>query len=145
MAWRDAKASRVRLLLFMASIILGIAAVVSIQLFSINLKDNIQLQSKALMGADYIIDSRKQPTERAQAIIDSLKPDASEVNFVSMIAFPKSGGTKLVKVRALKGDFPFMARSIPNLPQQQVLIKIQVELWLMRLYYFSLTLNLEIL
>ena len=107
MAWRDAKASRVRLLLFMASIILGIAAVVSIQLFSINLKDNIQLQSKALMGADYIIDSRKQPTERAQAIIDSLKPDASEVNFVSMIAFPKSGGTKLVKVRALKGDFPF--------------------------------------
>jgi putative ABC transport system permease protein len=107
MAWRDAKASRVRLLLFMASIILGIAAVVSIQLFSTNLKDNIELQSKALMGADYIIDSRKQPTERAQAIIDSLKPDASEVNFVSMIAFPKSGGTKLVKVRALKGDFPF--------------------------------------
>jgi len=107
MAWRDAKASRVRLILFMASIILGIAAVVSIQLFSTNLKDNIQLQSKALMGADYIIDSRKQPTERAQAIIDSLKPDAFEVNFVSMIAFPKSGGTKLVKVRALKGGFPF--------------------------------------
>ncbi|AGC78606.1 putative ABC transport system permease protein [Nonlabens dokdonensis] len=107
MAWRDAKASKVRLLLFMASIILGIAAVVSIQLFSTNLKDNIQLQSKALMGADYIIDSKQKPTERAQAIIDSLKPDASEVNFVSMIAFPKNGGTKLVKVRALKGDFPF--------------------------------------
>tara|TARA_R110002033_G_scaffold72897_1_gene124130 strand:+ start:75337 stop:77883 length:2547 start_codon:yes stop_codon:yes gene_type:complete len=107
MAWRDAKASRVRLLLFMASIILGIAAVVSIQLFSTNLKDNIQRQSKALMGADYIIDSRQVPTERAQAIIDSLQPDASEVNFVSMIAFPKNGGTKLVKVRALKGDFPF--------------------------------------
>ncbi len=107
MAWRDAKASRVRLLLFMASIILGIAAVVSIQLFSTNLKDNIQRQSKALMGADYIIDSRQEPTLRAQAIIDSLKPDAQEVNFVSMIAFPKNGGTKLVKVRGLQGDFPF--------------------------------------
>ncbi|MFB0905287.1 MAG: ABC transporter permease [Nonlabens sp.] len=107
MSWRDAKASRVRLLLFMASIILGIAAVVSIQLFSTNLKENIQLQSKALMGADFIIDSRQLPTERAQAIIDSLHPDASEVNFVSMIAFPKGAGTKLVKVRALKGDFPF--------------------------------------
>lgn len=91
----------------MASIILGIAAVVSIQLFSSNLKDNIKLQSKALMGADYIIDSRQLPTARAQAIIDSLQPDASEVNFVSMVAFPKNGGTKLVKVRALKGDFPF--------------------------------------
>ncbi len=107
MASRDAKASKVRLLLFMASIILGIAAVVSIQLFSTNLKDNIQRQSKTLMGADFIIDSRQEPTERAQAIIDSLKPDASEVNFVSMIAFPKNGGTKLVQVRGLKGDFPF--------------------------------------
>ena len=107
MAWRDAKASRVRLLLFMAPIILGIAAVVSIQLFSINLKDNIQRQSKSLMGADYIIDSRQVPTERAQAIIDSLQPDASEVNFVSMIAFPKNGGTKLVRVRGLDGAFPF--------------------------------------
>jgi len=107
MAWRDAKASRVRLFLFMASIILGIAAVVSIQLFSANLKDNIQRQSKSLMGADFIIDSRQVPTERAQAIIDSLQPDASEVNFVSMIAFPKNGGTKLVKVRGLVGAFPF--------------------------------------
>ncbi len=107
MAWRDAKASRVRLLLFMASIILGIAAVVSIQLFSTNLKDNIQRQSKSLMGADYIIDARQQPTDRAQTIIDSLKPDALEVNFVSMIAFPKNGGTKLVKVRGIDGDFPF--------------------------------------
>ena len=53
MAWRDAKASRIRLLLFMASIILGIAAVVSIQLFGTNLEDNIQVQSKALMGADF--------------------------------------------------------------------------------------------
>jgi putative ABC transport system permease protein len=107
MAWRDAKASRVRLLLFMASIILGIAAVVSIQLFSKNLENNIQLQSKVLMGADFIIDSQQIPTDRAQAIIDSLEPDASEVNFVSMIAFPKNGGTKLANVRGLEGGFPF--------------------------------------
>lgn len=107
MAWRDAKASKVRLLLFMASIVLGIAAVVSIQLFSTNLKDNIQRQSKTMMGADFIIDSRQIPTERAKAIIDSLQADAYEVNFVSMVAFPKNGGTKLVKVRGLEGNFPF--------------------------------------
>ncbi|WP_289061829.1 FtsX-like permease family protein [uncultured Zobellia sp.] len=107
MAWRDAKASKVRLLLFMASIILGIAAVVSIQLFSTNLRDNIQRQSKALMGADFKIDSKQIPTERAQAIIDSLRPGAYEVNFVSMVVFPKNGGTKLVKVQGLDGNFPF--------------------------------------
>ena len=107
MAYRDAKASRVRLLLFIASIVLGIAAVVAIQLLSDNLKSNIQLQSKSLMGADYIIDARQEPTERAQAIIDSLQPDAKEVNFVSMVVFPKNGGTKLVRVRGIEGAFPF--------------------------------------
>lgn len=107
MAWRDGKASISRLILFMASIILGIAAVVSIQLFSENLKDNIKNQSKALMGADFIIDSRKLPSKKVLAIIDSLNAGASEVNFVSMAAFPKSDGTKLVKVRAIEGNFPF--------------------------------------
>ena len=107
MAWRDAKASKVRLLLFMASIILGVAALVSIQLFRDNLTSNIQTQSKSLMGADYIIDSRQEPSEKAQFLIDSLNPDASEVNFVSMIAFPKNGSSKLVRVRGIQGDFPF--------------------------------------
>jgi len=107
MAWRDGKASSSRLFLFMASIILGIAAVVSIQLFSENLKQNIQGQSKTLMGADFIIDSRQLPNEKVQSIIDSLGADASEVNFSSMAAFPKNGETKLVRVRGIEGAFPF--------------------------------------
>lgn len=110
MAWRDAKASKVRLMLFMASIILGIAAVVSIQLFSSNLKDNIQRKSKVLMGADFTIGSRQVLTKRAQTIIDSLKPDAHEVNFLSMISFPKNGSTKLVQIRGLEGSFPFYGK-----------------------------------
>ncbi|MBQ4819313.1 FtsX-like permease family protein [Aquimarina sp. MMG016] len=107
MAWRDGRASISRLLLFMASIILGIAAVVSIQLFSENLKENIQRQSKSLLGADYLIDSRQLPNEKVQAIIDSLGPDAYEVNFPSMAAFPKNGAAKLVQVRGMEGGFPF--------------------------------------
>ncbi|MCC1485500.1 ABC transporter permease [Winogradskyella immobilis] len=108
MAWRDGKASATRLLLFMASIILGIAAVVSIQSFSENLKENIGQQSKALMGADFIIDSRQLPNERVQGIIDSLGgSDASEVNFASMAAFPKNDDSKLVRVRGIEGQFPF--------------------------------------
>lgn len=113
MAWRDGKASSGRLLLFMASIILGIAAVVSIQLFSDNLKENIQRQSKSLMGADFLIDSNDLPTERTQAIIDSLGgADASEVTFSSMAAFPKNGSAKLVRVRGIEGGFPFYGELI---------------------------------
>ncbi len=107
MAWRDGRASISRLLLFMASIILGIAAVVSIQLFSENVKQNIERQSKVLMGADFIIDSRQLPNEKVQAIIDSLGADAYEVNFPSMAAFPKNGAAKLVQVRGMEGAFPF--------------------------------------
>src|SRR5690606_7052574 len=80
MAWRDGKASARKLSLFMASIVLGIAAVVSIQSFGENLKDNLALQSKALMGADYKIDADKEPNERVLAIIDSLGgADAREI------------------------------------------------------------------
>jgi putative ABC transport system permease protein len=106
MAWRDAKASGKRLMLFMASIILGIAAVVSIQSFSKNLEDNIGLQSKALMGADYLIDTPQIPTEIVQHIIDSLGPVGKEVSFASMAAFPSSGNNKLVEVRGIGGSYP---------------------------------------
>ncbi|MET6989875.1 ABC transporter permease [Sediminicola arcticus] len=108
MAWRDGRTSGSKLVLFMASIILGIAAVVSIQSFGENLKDNIQLQSKALMGADYIIDSGKPPNERVMQIMDSLGgANAREINFASMAAFPKTDAAKLVQVRGIEGGFPF--------------------------------------
>lgn len=92
----------------MASIILGIGAVVSIQSFSDNLQSNIELQSKSLMGADYIIDSRHEVNEKVQKIIDSLGgADAREINFASMGLFPKNGGTKLIQVKGIEGNFPF--------------------------------------
>ncbi len=107
MAWRDGKASAKKLGLFVASIVLGIAAVVSIQSFGENLKDNIQLQSKALMGADYRIDSNNPPNERVMQIMDSLGgPAAREISFTSMAAFPATGAAKLVQVRGIEGNFP---------------------------------------
>lgn len=108
MAWRDGKSSLKKLMLFMVSIILGIAAVVSIQSFSINLKNNIALQSKSLMGSDFKIDSDKTPNENVIAIIDSLGgANAREINFMSMVAFSNHEGTKLVRVRGIEGGFPF--------------------------------------
>lgn len=108
MAWRDGKASWKKLMLFMASIVLGIAAVVSIQSFSDNLKRNITLQSKSLMGCDFKFDSNKAPNETVTAIMDSLGGfDAREINFASMAAFPGHEGTKFVEIRGIEGDFPF--------------------------------------
>lgn len=108
MAWRDGKASSRKLTLFMASIVLGIAAVVSIQSFGENLKENISLQSKSLMGADFRIDTNNPPNERVLELMDSLGgADAREISFTSMAAFPKTDVAKLVQVRGIEGGFPF--------------------------------------
>lgn len=108
MAWRDGKSSGNKLILFIASIVLGISAVVSIQSFGVTLKDNISSESKALMGADFKIDSDDPPNERVLQIMDSLGgPKASEIKFASMAAFPQNKATKLMQVRGIKGGFPF--------------------------------------
>ncbi|NJW52491.1 FtsX-like permease family protein [Salinimicrobium sp. CDJ15-91] len=118
MAWRDGKASSRKLVLFMASIILGIAAVVSIQSFGVNLKENIALQSKAMMGADFKIDMEDPPEPEILEIMDSLGgAQAKEIGFVSMAAFPGNQGTKLVRVRGIAGSFPFYGDLETDPPQ----------------------------
>lgn len=118
MAWRDGKASSRKLVLFMASIILGIAAVVSIQSFGENLKENIALQSKAMMGADFKIDMDDTPSEEVLEIVDSLGGARSrEISFASMAAFPGKQGTKLVQVRGIEGEFPFYGELETDPPQ----------------------------
>ena len=52
MAWRDAKASKGRLFLFMLAIVLGISAVVSIQLF---VKKESAFQATALPSMFFFI------------------------------------------------------------------------------------------
>ncbi|MEO2052929.1 MAG: FtsX-like permease family protein [Allomuricauda sp.] len=108
MAWRDGKASYGKLLLFVFSITLGVAAVVSVQSFSRLLKENIAQQSKELLGADFLIESDKPVNEKVQGIIDSLGgADAREINFLSMASFPGNEGTKLLEVRGVETGFPF--------------------------------------
>ncbi len=121
-AWRDGKSSVKKLTLFMASIVLGIAAVVSIQSFGENLKTNIAKESKALMGADFKIDSDNPPNEKVIQIMDSLGGyQAREISFASMAAFPQSQSSKLMKVRGIEGGFPFYGKfeTIPKNASQE--------------------------
>jgi putative ABC transport system permease protein len=106
MAWRDWRASRKKLYLIIASIVLGISAVVAIQSFGANLVQKIKEDSKSLMGADYIVNSRQSPTPKVIQIVDSLGYKAREINFASMAFFPANGGSKLMKISAYEGVFP---------------------------------------
>ncbi len=108
MAARDSRNHRRRLLLFMSSIALGIAALVAISSLGKNLEDAIDEQAKSLLGADLLIRGRQPFAPETEALFDSLGGEQSrEVGFSSMVYFPKSNGTRLARIRALAGDFPF--------------------------------------
>lgn len=108
MAWRDSRKNRGRLLLFMSSIMLGIAALVAIQSFGDNLRTQIEGEAKALLGADIEIESRQPLPENVTRLIDSLDLITSkEINFASMVQFLPDSGTRLVNVRAVEATYPF--------------------------------------
>jgi putative ABC transport system permease protein len=108
MAWRDSRRNRSRLLLFVSSIILGIAAMVAIYSLGDNMRQEIDSQAASLLGADLEIRSNKEVSPGIRKMADSLADRRSEErSFTSMIYFPKNEGTRLVQVRALSGEFPY--------------------------------------
>lgn len=108
MAWRDSRRNRSRLLLFVSSVILGIAAMVAIYSLGDNMRQDIDRQAASLLGADLRISSNKQLSESIKKLADSLGDRRSEERgFTSMIYFQKNPGTRLVQVRALGGEYPY--------------------------------------
>lgn len=108
MAMRDIRKNFSRLLLFVSSMVVGIAALVAISSFGENLKKDIDQQSKELLGADLVL-RRNQALEEQPT--DTLAIQVSEeINFASMVAFPETGASRLTQVRALEGDFPFYGK-----------------------------------
>ena len=118
MAWRDSRRNRSRLLLFLSSIILGIAALVATFSFGYNLQKDINDQARTLVGADLVIDGNRAPDSTILKLLDSLGNQRSqERTFASMIYFVKSQGTRLVQVRALTGNYPYYG-SLETTPAQ---------------------------
>ena len=108
MAWRDSRRNRSRLLLFVSSIILGIAAMVAIYSLGDNMSYEVDRQAASLLGADLEISTNKQVSPGIRKMADSLADRRSEQqSFTSMIYFPKNEGTRLVQVHALSGEFPY--------------------------------------
>lgn len=117
MAWRDSRRNRSRLMLFMSSIILGIAALVAIYSLGNNLSAEIDNQAASLLGADLEISNNQAATPAVKSLLDSIGDSRSEErSFASMVLFVKSNGARLVQVRALAGGFPYYG-SLETSPQ----------------------------
>lgn len=116
LAWRESRTARRRLLLYMSSISLGVAALVAIDSFSENVIRSVHEQSKALLGGD-VMSSRQAPrTKEIDALLDSLThsgiPSTTATNFSSMALVPRTGGTRLVQVHAVAPAYPFYGQII---------------------------------
>ena len=108
MAWRDSRASRRRLLLYSLSVVLGIAALVSIGSFSANVRRAIDSEAKGLLGADLFVTA---PAPLPAPVVDYLEglggEMAREQTLSSMMTFPATHRLRLVHVHAGEGGCPF--------------------------------------
>lgn len=111
MALRDSRRQPGRLLLFISSIVLGIAAMVAINTFVENVQNDISSEAKELLGADMVVSNNKKLPPAIDQILDSLAIEsAKELKFNSMLRVLKNDGTRLVNVVGSDGDFPFYGR-----------------------------------
>ncbi|MBL7850705.1 MAG: ABC transporter permease [Cyclobacteriaceae bacterium] len=111
MAWRDARHNYGRLFLLVASLITGIAAVVSIGSLNYSLQETLDQNAKELLGADMVLNSNKKFDPDFVSGLDSAKLGiAGDAEMASMVMFMNSGQSRLVKLTALFGDFPFYGK-----------------------------------
>ena len=89
----------------------GVAALVAINSFTANLRDSVRRQAQALLGADLSLESRQPLPASAERLIDTLvargAAEARVTNFSAMGYVPRTDGTRLVQVAAIRGDYPF--------------------------------------
>ena len=108
MAWRDSRGSRRQLVLFLSSMIVGIAALVAISSFGSNLRKVVDDESRTLLGADLVFESGRPFGDVVEAAIDSIGGEQSRlISFPSMAWFPAGEQSRLMTVRAVEGVFPF--------------------------------------
>nr|MCU0627204.1 ABC transporter permease [Gemmatimonadaceae bacterium] len=110
LAWKESRTARKRLLVYMSSIALGVAALVAIDSFADNLTTSVREQSQALLGGDVSLTSRAAFSPRADSLVDSLArrgfTTARVTSFASMGAITRNGNTRLVQVRGVSDAWP---------------------------------------
>jgi putative ABC transport system permease protein len=116
LAWRESRSPR-RLLLLMASVTAGVAALVAIGSFTRNLQASVRDQARALLGADLAVGSGTAFSARAQSqiaqIIESGRagaaaPEVARVTSFSAMAYvPRTAGARPVQAMAIEGGFPY--------------------------------------
>ena len=111
LAWKESRTARRRLLLYMSSISLGVAALVAIDSFASNTQRSVREQARALLGGDISLSSRQPFPKRLTAALDSLRAEgvgiADVTTFTSMALVERTGRTRLAQIRGVTPGYPF--------------------------------------
>jgi putative ABC transport system permease protein len=121
-AWRESRTARRRLLLYMSSISLGVAALVAIDSFAHNVTTSVRDQARFLLGGDLLLSSRQPFPDSTSRLLDSLAAAGTGVadvtSFASMALVPRTQLTRLVNVRAVSDGYPFYGEITTNPPRE---------------------------
>lgn len=118
LAVRESRYGFRRVGVYMASITLGVAALVSIHSFREDVARSVQEEADVLMGADARLEANRPFPDSVTNILDSLETSGVDVSRVttalSMVLAPRSGDVRLLQVQALAGGFPFYGQVRTN-------------------------------
>ena len=107
-AWRDSRGKRKALLLFVLCVVFGISALTAVRGFRANLEASMEAQARTLLGADLEISANQPFVPEVEDWIAALGGEQTrEITFNSMAWFPEVEQSRLVRVRAMSGRFPF--------------------------------------
>jgi putative ABC transport system permease protein len=114
LAWRESRAGRSRLLLSVAGIAVGVAALVAVQAFAGGLRAEARDQARALMGADLAVEGRQPLGPAGDSLLAELRSRGADVSrvaeLVSMARLPGGETARLVRLRAAEPGYPFYGR-----------------------------------
>ncbi|MEM8964177.1 MAG: FtsX-like permease family protein, partial [Acidobacteriota bacterium] len=111
---RDSRGSGARLVLFVLSLAIGVAAVVSVAGFSEGLERGISLRARELLAADLAVRARTQIPDSAEQMLSTLAGvrTAHITELLTVVAVPPAddgtvGRSQLVELKAVGDGYPF--------------------------------------
>ena len=116
LALRESRRGFRRMGVYMASITLGVAALVSIHSFREDVARSVQEEADVLMGANARLSSRRAFPDSVTRVLDSLAaagvPWSRVTTAASMVLAPSTNSVRLLQVEANDGAYPYYGRVV---------------------------------
>ena len=121
LALREGRRALDRIGVFMASITLGVGALVTIHSFKSDVTRSVRDEAQSLLGADVRLSANRPFPDSITRIVDSLTQAgaraASVTTALTMVTAPRTDAIRLLQLRGIEGDYPFYGR-VSTLPAE---------------------------